>query len=128
MTIQEILEAHETYNAYITEGYGVGVDCKCGANVRRAGIKVVEAHRAHVAEVLDKRIHEQAPQAQVNVLKGVASAWEEMDGPGPTRTYARMLRETAQRISKEAHDAGSRGTCVWGSCLLRRRPSRDLAA
>ncbi|MGQ3384518.1 hypothetical protein [Glutamicibacter sp. TV12E] len=73
MTIQEILEAHETYNAYITEGYGVGVDCKCGANVRRAGIKVVESHRAHVAEVLEKQMRDREAEAWE---LGAATAWQ----------------------------------------------------
>ena len=99
MTIQEILLQHQISD---------DLNCECGYNYDRHNpneetFEVI--YTTHQAEVLDKHMHEQALQAQMNVLNGVASAWEEMDGPGPTRIYARMLRETAQRINKEAHDA-----------------------
>ncbi len=108
MTIQEILEAHERWEYTDVEGEFLNRTLKCEGcewTAENVGDGNKEVHRAHVAEVLDKHMHEQALQAQVNVLKGVASSWEEMGGQGPTHIYARMLRETAQRINKEAHDA-----------------------
>lgn len=101
MTIQEILEAHKHYRAYVADDYSVGVTCTCGEEILRRGMISDASHRAHVAEVLDKHMQAGVRQAQVNVLNGVASAWEEMALPGANHLYARMLREAANRIGGE---------------------------
>lgn len=91
MTIQEILGRH------IADVCNHGdIECRCGERC-----DTPEAHRAHLAEVLDKHMQEEARRAQVNALNGVASAWEEMASPGAHHLYARMLRETANRIGAE---------------------------
>ncbi|MGP4995509.1 hypothetical protein [Glutamicibacter ardleyensis] len=104
MTIQEILETHVVEvgrNVFTLEEW---LRCKCGwigARVLAEGFDWEPAKRDHVADVIAEHMHEQALQAQVNVLNGVASAWEEMGGSGATLIHARMLRETAKRIGAE---------------------------
>lgn len=95
MTVQGIIEAHFKID---WNDWGQR-QCQCGHEF--AGKYSSKAHRAHVAEVLEKHMRERAVQAQVNALNGVASAWEEMTLPGAHHLYARMLRETANRIGKE---------------------------
>ena len=101
MTILELLETHTVKRPWSEASR---MRCKCGEVVTaETEGQLYALHRAHVAEVLDKHMQSGARQAQVNVLNGVASAWEEMASPGATHLYARMLRETAKRIGDETN-------------------------
>lgn len=91
MDVHEILVEHRTL-AFLSGN----VVCACDRNWRS-----MASYRSHLAEVLDKHVQIRETQAQVNVLNGVASAWEEMASSGATHLYVLMLRETAKRIGAD---------------------------
>lgn len=94
-TTQEILLAHDES---FWDERGVKV-CQCGYEYTE-GYGSIYMIR-HVAEVLDKHVRIRETQAQVSVLSGVASAWEEIAPSGATHLYVLMLRETAKRIGAD---------------------------
>lgn len=100
MTIQEILEAHKHYRAYVADDYSVGVTCTCGEEILRRGMLSDGSHRAHLDEVLEKHMQER----EVALLSEVADEAIEKyaDKPYSPGHVIRLLLSRANELRKAA--------------------------